>query len=133
MKILSTMLVTVTLLVIGFLLLSSSVNNAGSNASKPSVRKMQSGEYHSQFKRRDFIMERRDNERKKTNTKKVSGKSMLGAIMTITWHTIGRAVTEAAMTVFDSTEMNVSTISFIKTDHTDNVIIVTGLCLSTPA
>ena len=53
--------------------------------------------------------------------------------MTITWHTIGRAVTEAAMTVFDSTEMNISTISFIKTDHTDNVVIVTGLCLSTPA
>ena len=53
--------------------------------------------------------------------------------MTITWYTIGRAVTEAAMTVFDSTEMNVSTISFIKTDHTDNVVIVTGLYLSTPA
>jgi len=53
--------------------------------------------------------------------------------MTITWYTIGRAVTEAAMTVFDSTEKNISTISFIKTDHTDNVVIVTGLCLSTPA
>jgi len=70
MKILSTMLVTVTLLVIGFLLLSSSVNTAGSNVSKPSVRKTQSDEYYSQFKRRDFIMEKRDNERKETNTKK---------------------------------------------------------------
>ena len=70
MKILSTMLVAVTLLVIGFLLLSSSVNNAGSNASKPSVRKTQSGEYHSQFRRRDFMREKRDNERKEMNTKK---------------------------------------------------------------
>ena len=70
MKILSTMLVTVTLLVIGFLFLFSGVYNAGSNGSKPSVRKMQSGEYHSQFKRRDFMMEKRDNERKEMNTKK---------------------------------------------------------------
>jgi len=70
MKILSTMLVTVTLLVIGFLLLSSSVNTAGSNVSKLSVRKTQSGEHHSPFKRRDFIMEKHDNERKETNTKK---------------------------------------------------------------
>jgi hypothetical protein len=70
MKILSTMLVTVILLVIGFLFLSSGVNNAGNNVSKPSVKKTQSGEYHSQFKRRDFIMEKRDNERKETNIKK---------------------------------------------------------------
>ncbi len=70
MKILSTMLVTVTLLVIGFLFLSSGVNNAGRNASKASVGKMQSDEYHSQFKRRDFIMEKCDNERKETNRRK---------------------------------------------------------------
>ncbi len=65
MKAFSTMLVTVTLLVIGFLFLFSGVNNAGSKDNKSSVRRVQSGQNHSQFKRRDFIRERRDNERKK--------------------------------------------------------------------
>ena len=64
MKVFLTMLVTVTFLVIGFLFLFSGVNNTGSNVSKSSVRRMQSGQYHSQFKRRDFIREKRENERK---------------------------------------------------------------------
>ena len=64
MKVFLTMLVTVTLLVIGFLFLFSGVNKAGCNVSKSSVRRMQSGQYHSQFKRRDFIRERRENESK---------------------------------------------------------------------
>ena len=64
MKVFSTMLVTVTLLVIGFLFLLSGTNNAGSDVSESSVRRMQSDQYHSQFKRRDFIRERRENERK---------------------------------------------------------------------
>ncbi len=67
MKILSTMFVTVTLLVIGFLLLSSGTNNVDNNVSKSSVKKIQNDEYHSQFKRRDFIKERRENERKEIN------------------------------------------------------------------
>ncbi len=67
MKILSTMFVTVTLLVIGFLFLSSGTNNADKNVSKSSVKKIQNDEYHSQFKRRDFIMERRERERKEIN------------------------------------------------------------------
>jgi len=70
MKAFSTMLVTVTLLVIGFLFLFSGVNNAGSKDNKSSVRRVQSGQYHSQFKRRDFIRERRDNERKKVSKEK---------------------------------------------------------------
>ena len=70
MKILSTILVMVTLLVIGFLFLSSGVKNTDSNVSKRSVKKMQSDEYHSKFKRRDFIRERLENERKETNIAK---------------------------------------------------------------
>ena len=70
MKAFSTMLVTVTLLVIGFLFLFSGVNNAGSKVNKFSVRKMQSGQYHSKFKRRDFIRERRESERKKMSKEK---------------------------------------------------------------
>ncbi len=70
MKILSTILVMVALFVIGFSLLSSGVKNADSNVSKRSVRKMQNDEYHSQFKRRDFIRERLENERKETNITK---------------------------------------------------------------
>ena len=67
MKILSTILVIVALLVIGFSFLSSGVKNTDSNVSKRSVKKMQNDEYHSQFKRRDFIRERRENERKEIN------------------------------------------------------------------
>jgi len=70
MKILSTIFVTVTLLVIGFLFLSSGVNNADSNVSKSLVKRTQNGEYYSQYKRRDFIMERRENERKEINREK---------------------------------------------------------------
>ncbi|MBC8553476.1 MAG: hypothetical protein H8D23_27995 [Candidatus Brocadiales bacterium] len=73
MKILSTIFVTMTLLVIGFLFLSSGVNNLDSNVSKSSVKKTQDDEYSSKFKRRDFIRERRENERKEMNrTKNVS-------------------------------------------------------------
>lgn len=64
MKIFSTMLVTVTLLAIGLSFLSTGVNNTDNKVGKSSVRRVQSDEYHSQFKRRDFIMERRENERK---------------------------------------------------------------------
>ena len=67
MKIFSTILVTVTLLVIGLLFLSSG-NNADKNVSKSSVKKIQNDEYHSQYKRRDFIRERRENERKEINS-----------------------------------------------------------------
>ncbi len=70
MKIFSTILVMVTLLVIGFSFLSSGVKNTDSNVSKRSVKKMQSDEYHSQFKRRDFIRERRENKRKEVNITK---------------------------------------------------------------
>ncbi len=70
MKVISTMLMTVTLLVIGFLLLFSGSNNAGSNVNESSVRRIQSDQYHSQFKRRDFIRERRENERKETSRAK---------------------------------------------------------------
>jgi hypothetical protein len=70
MKILSTILVTVTLLVIGFLFLSSGINNSDNNVSKSSVKKIQNDEYHSQFKRRDFIRERRENERKEISREK---------------------------------------------------------------
>ncbi len=70
MKILSTILVMVALLVIGFSFLSSGVKNADSNVSKRSVKKMQNDEYHSQFKRRDFIRERRESERKEINIAK---------------------------------------------------------------
>ncbi len=70
MKILSTILVTMALLVIGFSFLSSGVKNTDSNVSKRSVKKMQSDEYHSKFKRRDFIRERRESERKEINRAK---------------------------------------------------------------
>jgi hypothetical protein len=70
MKILLTMLVTVTLLVIGLLFLSSGVNNVDSNVSKSSVRKTKSDEYYSQLKRRDFISERRENKHKKISKEK---------------------------------------------------------------
>lgn len=71
MKILSTILVSVVLLVIGFLLLSADVNNTDSNVHKTSVIKMQDDEYNSQFKRRDFIKERRENRRKEVNREKI--------------------------------------------------------------
>ena len=70
MKILSTILVMVALLVIGFSFLSSGVKNTDNNVSKRSVKKTQSDVNHSQFKRRDFIMERRENERKEINRTK---------------------------------------------------------------
>lgn len=70
MKIFSTMLVTVVLLVIGFLFLSSGINNAGNNLSKRSVGKTQSDEYYPQHKRRDFVRERRENERKEISREK---------------------------------------------------------------
>ncbi len=70
MKIFSTILVMVVLLVIGFSFLSSGVKNTDNNVSKRSVKKMQNDEYHSQFKRRDFIRERRESERKEINTSK---------------------------------------------------------------
>ncbi len=70
MKTISTMLVTVTLLIIGFLFLFSGINNAGNNDSKRLARKVQTEEYLSQFKRRDFIKERREIERKKINRAK---------------------------------------------------------------
>ena len=66
MKIFLTILVTVTLLVIGLLFLSSG-NNADKNVSKYSVKKIQNDEYRSQYKRRDFIRESRKNERKEIN------------------------------------------------------------------
>ena len=66
MKIFLTILVTVTLLVIGLLFLSSA-NNADKNVSKSSVKKIQNDEYRSQYKRRDFIRESRKNERKEIN------------------------------------------------------------------
>jgi hypothetical protein len=70
MKILSTMLVTVTLIVIGFLLLSSGGNNTDSNVRKSPVRKTKSDEYYSQLKRRDFISERRENKHKEISKEK---------------------------------------------------------------
>ncbi len=66
MKIFSTILVTVTLLVIGLLFLSPGIN-ADKNTNKSSVKKIQNDEYRSQFKRRDFIKERRENEHKEIN------------------------------------------------------------------
>jgi Flp pilus assembly protein TadB len=70
MKILLTILGMVTLLVLGFSFLSSGVNNKDNNVSKRSVRKTQNDEYHSKFKRRDFIRERRESERKELNRAK---------------------------------------------------------------
>ncbi len=70
MKIFSIILVMAALLVIGFSFLSSGVKKSDSNVSKRSVKKMQNDEYHSQFKRRDFIRERLENERKETNITK---------------------------------------------------------------
>ena len=67
MKILLTILVTVTLLVIGLLFLSSGFNNVDKNVNKSSVKKIQNDEYHTQYKRRDFIRESRKNERKEIN------------------------------------------------------------------
>jgi len=78
MKILSTILVMVALLVIGFSFLSSGVKNTDSNVSKRSVKKMQNDEYHSQFKRRDFIRERRENERKEISRKKSASQVAAG-------------------------------------------------------
>ena len=66
MKIFLTILMTVTLLVIGLLFLSSG-NNADNNVSKSSVKKIQNDEYRSQYKRRDFIRESRESERKEIN------------------------------------------------------------------
>ena len=66
MKIFLTILMTVTLLVIGLLFLSSG-NNADKNVSKSSVKKIQNDEYRSQYKRRDFIRESRESERKEIN------------------------------------------------------------------
>ncbi len=66
MKIISTILVSVTLLIIGLLFLSSGTN-VDKDTSKSSVKKIQNDEYRSQFKRRDFIKERRGNEHKEIN------------------------------------------------------------------
>ncbi len=77
MKILSTIVVMVILLVIGFSFLSSGAKDTDSNVSKQSVKKMQNDEYHSQFKRRDFIMERRENERRKEISKTKSVKQVV--------------------------------------------------------
>ncbi len=66
MKIFLTILMTVTLLVIGLLFLSSG-NNEDKNVSKNSVKKIQNDEYRSQYKRRDFIRESRESERKEIN------------------------------------------------------------------
>lgn len=75
MKIILTIFVTMTFLVIGLLFLSAD-NNTGKdvkNVSKLSVKMVQDDEYNSKFKRRDFIRERRENERKEMNrTKNVS-------------------------------------------------------------
>ena len=70
MKFFSTMLMIITLLVIGFLFLLSGVNNADNNVSKCSVRKTQSDEYYPTFKRRDFIRERRENKRQEISNEK---------------------------------------------------------------
>ncbi|MGR3302414.1 MAG: hypothetical protein ACUZ8I_07895 [Candidatus Scalindua sp.] len=78
MKILSTIIVAVTLLVIGLLLPSAGVNNTDSNVHKTSVIKMQDDEYHSQFKRRDFIKERRENRRKEVNREKITRQVVAG-------------------------------------------------------
>ncbi len=66
MKILLTILMTVTLLVIGLLFLSSG-KEVDKNVSESSIKKTQNDEYHSQYKRRDFIKERRENERKEVS------------------------------------------------------------------
>ena len=42
---------------------------------------------------------------RKSAKRKVPGKLQLEDIMTISWHTIGRTVTEAAMTVSGNTEI----------------------------
>ena len=69
MKIFLTILMTVTLLVIGLLFLSSG-KEVDKNVSESSIKKTQNDEYHSQYKRRDFIRERRENERKEINRAK---------------------------------------------------------------
>ncbi|MCP4251822.1 MAG: hypothetical protein GY775_00180 [Candidatus Scalindua sp.] len=76
MKFFSTVLVMVALLAIGFLFLSSGVKNTDSNTSKHSVKKIQNDEYHSKFKRRDFIRERLENERRKEINKTKSVKQV---------------------------------------------------------
>ncbi len=76
MKIFSTMFVAVTLLVIAISFLSSSANNTDKNVSKCSVKKMQNDEYHSQFKRRDFIRERQENVRRREISKTKSVKQV---------------------------------------------------------
>ncbi len=78
MKILSTIIVTVALLVIGFLFLSADVNNTDSNVHKTSVIKMQDDEYNSQYKRRDFIKERRENRSKKVNREEITRQVVAG-------------------------------------------------------
>ena len=78
MKILSTIIVAVTLLVIGFLFLSTDVNNTDSNVHKTSGIKMQDDEYRSQFKRRDFIKERRENRSKEVNREKITRQVVAG-------------------------------------------------------
>ncbi len=70
MKIFSTILVMVTLLVIGFSFLSSGVKDKDSNVDKRSVKKMQSDDYQSQFKSRDYIRERRESKREEISSVK---------------------------------------------------------------
>ncbi len=76
MKIFSTVLVMTALLAIGFSFLSSGVKNTDSKVSKRSTKKMQNDEYHSKFKRRDFIRERLESERRKEISKTKSVKQV---------------------------------------------------------
>ncbi len=72
MKILSTIIVAVILLVIGFLLPSTGVNNTDSNVHKTSVTKTQDDKRHSQPKRRNFIKERLENRSKEVNKEEIT-------------------------------------------------------------
>ncbi len=78
MKILSTIIVAVILLVIGLLLPSAGVNSMDSNVHKTSVIKMQDDEYRSQSKRRDFIKERRENRSKEVNREEITRQVVAG-------------------------------------------------------
>ncbi len=79
MKILSTILVAVILLVIGLLLPSAGVNNMDSNVHKTSVIKMQDDENHSQFKRRVFTKQRRGYGSKQLNKQKITRQVAAGS------------------------------------------------------
>jgi Flp pilus assembly protein TadB len=79
MKILSTILVAVILLVIGLLLPSAGVNNMDSNVDKTSVTTMQDDESNTQFKRRDYIRQRREYRSKQLNKHKVTRQVAAGS------------------------------------------------------